>query len=174
MNTRAHPVQVVVMGVSGVGKSSVARAIRDRTGWAFVEADDLHSPTSIAKMTAGQPLTAEDRRPWLLTIRDRMRGLIAAGDPAVITCSALQRVHRDLLREAGPQVFFLHLVADEATLAERVRRRHDHFMPPSLLRSQFETLQPLEDDEPGVVISVESPFAQVLAESLAALGIPPR
>jgi gluconokinase len=163
--------QIVVMGVSGVGKSTVAKGLSILLGWTFAEGDAFHSEANVAKMGAGTPLTDEDRWPWLRSIGDWMSEEIAAGRPAVVTCSALRRAHRDLLREGRPSVRFLHLVADEGLIAERLGQRTDHFMPSSLLHSQFETLEPLQPDEPGVEVSQEGTAPEVLDRALDALGI---
>jgi gluconokinase len=162
---------VVVMGVSGVGKSTVAKGISTVTGWTFAEGDAFHPPANVEKMRSGQPLTDEDRWPWLRSIGAWMSAEIADGRSGVVTCSALRRAHRDVLREGRPEVRFCHLAASEDLVADRVSRRTDHFMPPSLLRSQYETLEPLGPDEPGVVVSVDGTAAAVLTRALAALGL---
>jgi gluconokinase len=138
------------MGVSGVGKTSVARVLAARTGWTFQEGDDLHPEANRAKMAAGHPLDDDDRRPWLQRIAAWIGDREAAGEGAVITCSALKRSYRDLLRDGHPSVRFVHLLAGEDVLAARVGHRHHEYMPASLLRSQLDTLQPLAADEPGV------------------------
>ncbi|YAL82168.1 gluconokinase [Dermacoccaceae bacterium W4C1] len=165
---------VVVMGVSGVGKSTVAKGISTFTGWEFAEGDAFHPQANIDKMSQGIPLDDEDRWPWLGSLRDWMREQAAAGHSAVVTCSALRRSYRDLLREAGPQVRFLHLEAAENLIGERMSHRQGHYMPTSLLHSQYETLEPLTPQEleaGSVVVSVEGTAPQVLHRSLAALGI---
>jgi gluconokinase len=170
----ADPVQhVVVMGVSGVGKSTVAKGISTVTGWTFAEGDAFHSPENVAKMRTGQPLTDDDRWPWLRSIGEWMSEEIAQGRSGVVTCSALRRVYRDVLREGRPEVRFCHLAAVEDLIAARMSRRTDHFMPTTLLRSQYETLEPLQPDEPGVVVSVDGSAAVVLDRALAALGLAP-
>ena len=144
------PLSLVVMGVSGVGKTSVAHALVARTGWTFQEGDDLHPAANRAKMAAGHPLDDDDRRPWLYRVAHWIGVQEAAGKGAVVTCSALRRAYRDILDEGHPSVRFVHLVASDDVLTDRVTHRHGHFMPPSLLRSQLDTLEPLEPDEPGV------------------------
>ena len=163
--------QVVVMGVSGVGKTTVAKGISTILGWTFAEGDAFHPEANVAKMASGQPLTDDDRWPWLRSIGDWMTDEIAAGRPAVVTCSALRRVYRDLLREGRPEVVFCHLVAGEDLIGERMVRRTDHYMPASLLPSQLATLEPLEPDEPGVVVSVDGEAAEVIAHALTGLGL---
>lgn len=157
------------MGVSGTGKSTIGKLVAEHLGVELIEGDSYHPPHNIAKMSAGQPLTDEDRRPWL----EKLAALLAAesrqGRPAVLTCSALRRSYRDILRGDLPAdtLFFVHLHAETEVLDARMRTR-DHFMPASLLRSQLETLEPLEEDETGVVVdvaqSVEETMAQLRAE----------
>ena len=165
-------VQVVVMGVSGVGKTTVAQGIASALGWEFTEGDDLHPHANLAKLAAGQPLTDDDRWPWLRSIADHLAAQAAAGSPGVVTCSALRRAYRDLLREGCPEVVFCHLDADEELVAERMRRRTGHFMPPSQLPDQLATLEPLEPDEPGVTVAADVDPAATVTRALAALGLP--
>ncbi len=171
---RHEPDVVIVMGVSGVGKSTVAKGLSTIMGWQFAEGDAFHPEANIAKMHAGTPLTDEDRWPWLRLLRDWMAEEIAAGHSSVVTCSALKVVYRDLLREAGPEVRFLHLIAPESLVGDRMGHREGHFMPSSLLHSQFETLEPLAPEElarGSVVVSVEGSAPEVLARVLAALSL---
>jgi gluconokinase len=163
--------QVVVMGVSGVGKSTVAKGISTILGGTFAEGDAFHPEANVEKMAAGQPLTDDDRWPWLRSIGDWMSVEIAAGRSAVVACSALRRVYRDLLREGRPEVVFCHLTADPDLIGERVSHRTDHYMPASLLPSQLATLEPLEPDEPGVAVSVDGEAADVIARAVAALNL---
>lgn len=157
---------VVVMGVSGAGKSTVGPALAERLGVAYAEADRLHPEANIRKMSAGIPLTDADRWPWL----DALAGWIAA-HPAggVLGCSALKRGYRDVLRGGG-QVWFLHLRVDRAALADRLRHRTDHFMPASLLDSQLADLEPLGPDEPGLAVDADQPPDGVVATAVAALS----
>lgn len=160
---------VVVMGVSGVGKTSVAAEIVSRTGWAFVEGDDLHPEANRAKMTAGIPLDDADRWPWLRRIAAWIGEQEAAGRDAVVTCSALKRSYRDVLCDGHPSVRFVHLLATRELLQTRVDNRRDHFMPPSLLGSQLATLEPLGPDEPGFGVDTDRAPADVAADVLARL-----
>jgi len=166
--------QVVVMGVSGVGKSTVAKGLSTILGWTYAEGDAFHSEANVAKMTSGRALTDEDRWPWLRSIGEWMSEEIAAGRSAVVTCSALRRAYRDLLREGRPEVVFCHLVAGESLIGERMSHRTDHYMPATLLPSQLATLEPLAPDEPGVEVSVDGEPAQVIARALEALDLAPR
>lgn len=164
------PLQVVVMGVSATGKSTVARALAERLGWSFVEGDDLHPPENVAKMEAGEPLTDEDRAPWLDEVNDRARVEAAAGRSAVLTCSALRRTYRERLGDGVPAMHFLHLAAGYDVLEPRMQQRQRHFMPTGLLRSQFDTLEPLEDDEDGTVVDVSGTVEEVVAAALEAVA----
>ncbi len=143
---------VVVMGVSAAGKSTVSRLLAERLGMDFLDADDLHPASNRAKMSSGTPLTDEDRMPWLDRVGEELALRSASG--AVIACSALRRVYRDRIRARVPGAVFVHLHGSDSLLAERAAGRTDHFMPPSLLRSQIDTLEALEPDEIGVTIDV--------------------
>ena len=143
---------VVVMGVSAAGKSTVSRLLAERLGMDFLDADDLHPASNRAKMSSGTPLTDEDRLPWLDRVGEELALRSASG--AVIACSALRRVYRDRIRARVPGAVFMHLHGSDSLLAERAAGRTDHFMPPSLLRSQIDTLEALEPDEIGVTIDV--------------------
>lgn len=157
----------VVMGVSGVGKTRVGLALAQALGGRFVEGDDLHAPESRAKMAAGTPLTDEDRWPWL----DRVASALAEGEPPVIAaCSALRRRYRDRLRAGVPELVVLHLVGEPALVARRLQARRGHYMPPSLLGSQFEALEALEADERGLAVSVERPVEEVVAALLPGIA----
>ena len=163
---------LVVMGVSGVGKSSVAAELAALTGWAPAEGDDLHDAASRVRMAAGQPLHDEHRLPWLHRVADWIGHQEAAGRDAVITCSALRRRYRDLLRDGHPSVRFVHLVAPPDLLRERVSDRSGHFMPPALLTSQLRTLEPLEPDEPGIEVDATDDPAGTARLALRRLGVP--
>lgn len=154
---------VVVMGVTGSGKSTVGMALAERLGVPFADADDFHSPANVAKMRAGTPLNDDDRRPWLLAIG---RWLAEHPGGAVVTCSALKRRYRDTLREAAPAITFLHLHGDKDTVRRRVGSRPGHFMPTSLVDSQFADLEPLGDDERGTVVELSLPVDVIVARFL--------
>ncbi len=143
-------VVLVVMGVTGTGKTTVAEILAAMLGWDLEEGDDLHPEANVAKMRAGEPLTDEDRWPWLDRVAAWIQVHTLSGTPGIITCSALKRSYRDRLR--GPGVVFVHLDGSREELQARLDRRQDHFMPASLLDSQLQSLEPLEPDERGVVI----------------------
>ncbi|WP_278236587.1 gluconokinase [Isoptericola sp. AK164] len=145
---------VVVMGVAGSGKTTVATLLAARLGVTYAEADQFHPAANIAKMSAGTPLTDADRAPWLATIRDWLSAEADAGRPGVVTCSALKRAYRDVLRAAHGQVLFVHLDGPPELLAERMEGRTGHFMPRSLLPSQLAALESLADDEHGLTLSI--------------------
>ena len=139
------PVRIVVMGVSGCGKSTVARALAERLALPFVEADELHPPRNVAVMAAGTPLTDDDRRGWLHAVAEALAQAEVTG--VVVACSALKRRYRDLLRASAPGLRLVHLTGPQSLLAERLRSRTGHYMPVSLLQSQIDTLEPPAADE---------------------------
>jgi gluconokinase len=151
---------VVVMGVTGSGKSTVGMALAERLGVPFADADDFHSPENVAKMRAGTPLDDNDRLPWLRAIAAWLR----EQRDAVVTCSALKRAYRDILREGAPDVLFLHLDGDKETVRQRVAGRAGHFMPESLVDSQFAALEPLTADEHGIVVDFARPVEEIVDE----------
>ena len=167
----ATPDHVVVMGVSGSGKTTVAKGISTVTGWEFAEGDAFHSDANVAKMRAGEPLTDEDRWPWLEAIGAWISAKEHAGESAVITCSALRRAYRDVLCRDRPHVRFLHVTAPSEVIRSRMEHRAGHYMPASLLPSQLATLEPLQPEEPGIVITNEGTAAAVLDRALSALGL---
>jgi gluconokinase len=144
---------VVLMGVAGSGKSSVMAALVARLGWPALEGDALHPPENVAKMAAGMPLTDADRGPWLEAIAGWISEREAERQSSFVTCSALRRAYRDVLRRGHPSVWFVHLGASRDVLEARIRRREGHFMPASMLESQLATLEPLEPDEPGTTLA---------------------
>lgn len=136
---------VLIMGVTASGKTTVGRALASTLGWAFHDADDFHPPANIEKMSRGIPLTDEDRVPWLEALNAAMRRHEAEGTDAVFTCSALKAWYRDVLRRGLRSMVLVHLKGDPELLKDRIERRHDHFMPPTLLPSQLQTLEEPED-----------------------------
>jgi len=162
-------VTLIVMGVSGSGKTTVAEELARRLDVEYAEGDDFHPAHNVEKMRAGIPLTDEDRAPWLHELADWIGNHERLGRSVVVTCSALKRSYRDLLREGHPSVWFAHVSADAELLRERLQQRKNHYMPASLLDSQLATLEPLEPDEPGVTVSAAGLPEDVVAEVLAAL-----
>jgi gluconokinase len=160
---------IVVMGVSGSGKSTVAATLVDRLSWEFAEGDDFHPPENVEKMRAGQPLDDDDRWPWLRRLAAWIGDHERAGRNVVVTCSALKRTYRDLLCDGHPSVWFAHVTADPELIRERIEHRTGHYMPASLLDSQLATLEPLDDDEPGARVSGAGSPPSVVDELLAAL-----
>lgn len=159
--------RIVVMGVSGCGKSAVGAALGQRLGLPFADADGFHSAANIAKMTGGTPLTDTDRWPWLDAIGQWL-GEHDSG--AVVACSALRLTYRDRIRTHCPDAYFVHLAGPIALAVRRVGARDDHFMPPTLVQSQYDTLEALSDDEPGTTISFDQPSDAVLKELHVALS----
>ncbi|WP_324276454.1 gluconokinase [Blastococcus brunescens] len=170
-NAQVAPTSVVVMGVSGSGKSTVALGLVERLGWKFAEGDEFHPEANVEKMRSGQPLDDDDRWPWLRTLAAWIGEHEAAGTSVVVTCSALKRSYRDLLRDGHPSVWFAHVTVDAELLRERVENRTGHFMPSSLVESQLATLQPLQEDEPGTSISGAGAPDAVVDEVLSVLRV---
>lgn len=171
-NAVRQPLVVVLMGVAGSGKSTVGPLLAQRLGWDFGEGDVLHPPGNIAKMAAGQPLTDADRKPWLARVRDWIDDHLAAGRSGVITCSALRRSYRDVLREPG--VVFVHLSGSRDLLAARLTTRRGHFMPVSLLDSQLANLEPPGRDEHALTIPIEADPREQVDAIVRALELDPR
>lgn len=170
MTTARQPVEhLVLMGVAGCGKTTAAQNLHHDLGWPVAEADEFHPAANIAKMSAGTPLTDEDRWPWLESLRDWMSARAAEGTRTIVTCSALKRAYRDLLGGADGRVFFIHLVAEQDELADRMEHREGHFMPSTLLPSQFATLEPLAPEEDGVTVVSRPTPEETLEAILAAL-----
>jgi gluconokinase len=156
---------IVVMGVSGSGKSTVGAALAQRLRVPFADADDFHPPANIAKMTAGEPLNDDDRYPWLEAIGMWLAEHCEGG--GAMSCSALKRKYRDQLRRHCPNVEFLHLSGTPEVIGRRQASRPGHFMPASLLQSQFATLEPLETDERGIVIDVDQNIDSIVDNYVA-------
>ena len=171
MNDAARPTALVIMGPSGVGKSTTAELIAARLGWPFAEADEFHPKANIDKMTSGIALNDADRAPWLASIRDWISREATSGVSTVLTCSALKRSYRDVLREAGARVRFVALEADQDLVSSRLELRKGHYMPKSLLQSQFADFQPLEADEDGISVPVIAPPEEVVKTILDELDL---
>jgi gluconokinase len=165
---------VVVAGVAGSGKTTVGKLLAERLGWAFADADTFHPAANVAKMRAGVPLTDADRRPWLAAIGAWIDDRVAAGQPAIVTCSALKRAYRDALLAGRDQVAMVFLVITEAQDEERVSSRSGHFFPERLVASQFAELEPPAADEPVLEIAAGRPAAQIADEIIVRLGLAPR
>ena len=159
---------VVVMGVSGSGKTTVGELIAQRIGVPFVDGDALHPAANVEKMRAGHPLTDEDRWPWLDAIGARL-----AEGPVVMACSALRRAYRDRLRSEAPGLRLVYLAGSPGILRNRMEHRHGHFMPPRLLESQFETLEVPDADEHAIVVDVAVPPDAVASQAARALSAEP-
>jgi carbohydrate kinase (thermoresistant glucokinase family) len=156
--------RIVVMGVSGCGKSSVGLALAEALGARFIDGDDLHPEANKAKMSAGIPLDDSDRWPWLDLVGQ------ALTPNTVIACSALKRVYRERILAGAPNTFFVHLDGSREILEQRLSARSGHFMPATLLDSQLAILEPLGSDEAGVVIDIDQPISRIIA--LAEASIP--
>jgi len=165
------PVVLVLMGVSGSGKTTVAKLIADRLDWAFEEGDALHPPANVAKMAAGHPLDDDDRAPWLAKVADWIDARLAGGQSGVITCSALKRQYRALIDRRGEGVEFVYLHGSRELIAARLATRQGHFMPSSLLASQFETLEEPAAGEPVVRVEIDGTPEAIADAVLAALGL---
>lgn len=169
-----HPVPdpplLTVMGVSGSGKTTVGAALAQRLRVPYADADDFHPAENVAKMSAGVPLDDTDRLPWLRSIGEWLAGHAAGG--GVISCSALKRAYRDVLRESAPQQLFVHLAGSQEVIARRVAGRPGHFMPASLVESQFATLEPLGEDEHGLVLDVDQSVDALVEAYLTATAGP--
>ncbi|PZF59895.1 gluconokinase [Curtobacterium sp. MCSS17_008] len=166
-----EPRVLVVMGVSGSGKSTLAATVAGQLGWDFAEGDEMHPPANVAKMQAGTPLTDDDRWPWLDVVAGWIRDRLDSGTPGVVTCSALKRSYREVLR--APGVVFVHVAGDAALVEQRMSARSGHFMPTSLLASQLATLEPPQPDEAHLTVSADRTPDEEGAEVVARLGLRP-
>ena len=169
MTVAGAPLRIAVMGVAGAGKTTIGRALAAALDVAFIDADDLHPPSNVSKMSVGVPLKDDDRWPWLDVVG---RALAGRAEGSVVACSALKRRYRDALRAHAPELLFVHLAPPPALLDARLHARPDHFMPPSLLESQLEALEPLEADEAGVTIGTTAPVDELVSEIVVRLADP--
>ena len=156
------PCALVVMGVSGSGKSTIADKLAQRLRWRYEDGDTFHPASNVAKMSAGHPLTDEDRWPWLQAIADEIDRLCKAGEQAVIACSALKRAYRDILVHGRNDVRIIYLKGSQQLIADRLAERKHHFMPPGLLDSQFKTLEPPGPDENPLTVSIDASADQIV------------
>lgn len=162
------PRRMVLMGVSGSGKTAVGEALAERLGVRYLDGDDFHPAANVAKMSRGEPLTDADRWPWLTQIGRR---LAQAMSPTIIGCSALKRIYRThIVHEAGAPVLFIHLAGSRAVIEARMKARKGHFMPPSQLANQFATLEPPGPDENAITIDIDQPLEAVIDDVVAKLG----
>ncbi|MBP2386156.1 gluconokinase [Paeniglutamicibacter kerguelensis] len=165
------PRVLVLMGVSGCGKTTIAALLAGRFGWDLEEGDGLHPQSNVAKMHAGHPLTDEDRWPWLEKVAGWIEGQLDAGRNGVITCSALKRSYRDILNRRGAGVLFIYLSGSPEVIRARLTARHGHFMPSSLLESQFADLEEPTSDEPCIRVDVGPPPQKILRKILGQLNL---
>ncbi len=164
------PCALIVMGVSGSGKSTIAVALAERLGWTFEDGDRFHPASNVAKMSAGHPLNDDDRWPWLEAIADEIGRVCEAGGHVVIACSALKRAYRDVLGRGRKDVRLVFLDGSQALIADRLANRKGHFMPPGLLDSQFKTLEPPAADERPIAVSIDAPVETIIDNIVAQLG----
>jgi len=159
---------IVLMGVCGCGKTTVGKAMSDQLGWPFYDADEFHSAANVAKMEAGQPLTDEDRLPWLQDMANSIDRWTQQRQDAILACSALKSSYRQMLREGQPEIQFVFLTGDQALLEQRMANRKDHYMPAQLLESQLETL---EEPVDALVMDFDQPADQIARAICQALNI---
>jgi len=167
------PCALVVMGVSGSGKSTIADSLARRLAWTFEDGDRFHPARNVAKMSAGHPLTDDDRWPWLLAIAGEIDRVCMAGEHAVISCSALKRAYRDVLVHGRSDVRIVFLQGTQPLIAQRLAQRKDHFMPPGLLDSQFKTLEPPDAGENPITVSIDAPVDTIVDDIVRQLGFDP-
>jgi gluconokinase len=164
------PCALIVMGVSGSGKTTIGERLAARMSWRYEDADTFHPASNVAKMSAGQPLTDQDRWPWLNAIAAEIDRACKAGERVVIGCSALRRVYRDVLVHGRDDVRFVYLEGTQAMIADRLGQRKGHFMPPGLLASQFQTLEPPTPDERAVTVSIDAQVEVIVDRIISQLS----
>jgi gluconokinase len=172
MAATEHPAAIVVMGVSGSGKTEIGRLLAERLGWCFRDADEFHPPENVAKMRAGIPLDDADREPWLATLAAVLEEAITAGTPLVLACSALKRGHRTRLGLPRGHVRLVHLDGSPDVIKKRIEQRAGHFMPATLLDSQLAALERPGPDENAIVVDVSPEPDAIVRRLTAALGLP--
>jgi gluconokinase len=168
-----NPCALVVMGVSGSGKSTIADRLAARLGWRYEDGDKFHPPSNVAKMSAGHPLTDEDRWPWLRAIADEIDRVCETGQRAVIACSALKRAYREILVHGRNDVRIVFLNGSQDLIAERLAARTGHFMPPGLLTSQFRTLEPPQLNERPITVSIDASVEAIVDDIVRQLKLVP-
>jgi gluconokinase len=167
---RPSPCALIVMGVSSSGKSTIAEKLAERLNWRYEDGDSFHSASNVAKMSAGHPLTDEDRQPWLQAIADEIDRLCKAGERGVIACSALKRSYRDVLVHGRKDVRIVYLNGTRELIARRMAAREHHFMPAELLDSQFKTLEPPDASEDPVTVSIDASVSEIVDDIVGKLG----
>ena len=172
-NANGTACALVVMGVSGSGKSTIADKLAERIGWRYEDGDKFHPASNVAKMSAGHPLTDEDRWPWLQAIADEIDRVCKAGDRVVMACSALKRAYRDILVHGRKDVRIVYLNGTQALIADRLAKRKGHFMPAGLLDSQFKTLEIPAKDENPLTVSIDAPVEAIVDDTVHQLAIAP-
>ena len=170
-DTAETPCALIVMGVSGSGKSTIADGLAQRLGWTYEDGDKFHPASNVAKMSAGHPLTDEDRWPWLQAIADDIDRACKAGEHVVIACSALKRSYRDVLVHGRGDVRIVYLSGTQELIAGRLAKRKGHFMPPGLLASQFKTLEPPDTDENPVTVSIDASVEEIVDDTVSQIGL---
>ena len=173
MTGSSAPCALIVMGVSGSGKTTVAKALAQALHWTYADGDTFHPKANVEKMSAGLPLDDTDRAPWLAAIAAEIDRACAAGDHLIVACSALKRSYRDILVHGRNDVHVVYLEGSRTLIAERLAARKNHFMPAGLLDSQFAALQPPGKDENAVSVSIDAPVEVVVADITRALGLCP-
>ena len=172
MAASTSPCALILMGVSGSGKTTIGQKLAARMSWRYEDADTFHPPSNVAKMSAGQPLTDEDRWPWLKAIAAEIDRACTAGERLVIGCSALRRIYRDVLVHGRDDVRFIYLDGTQALIADRIGQRKGHFMPPGLLTSQFQTLEPPTPDERAMTVSIDAQVEVIVDRIISQLSQP--
>jgi gluconokinase len=167
------PCALIVMGVSGSGKSTIAEKLAERLRWSYEDGDRFHPASNVAKMSAGHPLTDEDRWPWLQAIANEIDRVCGTGQHAVIACSALKRAYRDILVHGRGDVRIVYLQGSQELIAKRMAARKHHFMPAGLLDSQFATLEPPDAGENPVTVSIDAPVDTIVDDIIRGVGLNP-
>lgn len=170
-NSAKTPCALIVMGVSGSGKTTIADKLAERLGWACEDGDKYHPKSNVEKMSAGHPLTDEDRWPWLQAIADKIDQICKAGEHAVVACSALKRTYRDVLVHGRDDIRIVYLDGTQQLIAGRLAARKGHFMPPGLLDSQFKTLQPPGSDENAIAVSIDASVSAIVDDIVGKLRL---
>jgi gluconokinase len=165
------PCALIVMGVSGSGKSTIAEKLAERMGWRYEDGDTFHPASNVAKMSAGHPLTDEDRWPWLQAIADEIDRTCKTGESIVIACSALKHSYRDVLVHGRDDVRIVYLRGTQELIASRLSQRKGHFMPPGLLASQFKTLEPPDPDENPLTVSIDASVEEIVDDIIGQLRL---